>query len=127
MNITKPKINFEDERGCIKDIMVHTDVDAITYITFSSGAIRGNHFHKKTIQYDYILSGKLIIRTKADENSQIEENVVEAGDLITHPSLSWHAYKAMEDSVMISCTKGPRQGDQYENDTFRLENDQKLF
>ncbi|TSD02440.1 MAG: cupin 2 conserved barrel domain protein [Parcubacteria group bacterium Athens0714_24] len=127
MKIIKTKINFKDDRGIIRDIMSHTFVDAMTYITFTENAIRGNHYHKKTMQYDYIISGKLICRTREDENKEIEEVVVEAGDLIIHQYPFWHAYKALEDSVMISSTNGPRQGDQYEDDTFRLTDEQKLF
>jgi quercetin dioxygenase-like cupin family protein len=127
MNIIKTKINFEDDRGIIRDIMVHTPVDAMTFITFKKDAVRGNHYHNKTIQYDYIISGKLICRTRENENSEVEEIIVEEGDFITHQFPSHHAYKAVEDSVMISSTNGPRQGDEYENDTFRLKDNQKLF
>ena len=127
MNITKTKINFEDDRGMIRDIMVHTSVDAITYITFKKDAVRGNHYHKKTMQYDYIISGKLICRTRENEDLDVEESIVEAGDFIVHQCPAWHAYKALEDSIMISSTNGPRQGDQYEEDTFRLSAEQKLF
>lgn len=127
MNIKKTKINFEDDRGMIRDMMTHTNVDAMTYITFAKDAVRGNHYHNKTMQYDYIISGKLICRTKENKDGTVEEAIVEAGDLITHPFPVWHAYKALEDSVMISSTLGPRQGDEYENDTFRLAEEDKLF
>lgn len=127
MNITKTKINFEDDRGIIRDMMTHTLVDATTYITFAKNAVRANHYHKKTMQYDYIISGKLVCRTRENESAKIDEAIVEAGDFITHPYPFWHAYKALEDSVMISSTNGPRQGDQYEDDTFRLTTEQKLF
>jgi len=127
MKIVKTKINFEDDRGMIRDVMTYTSVDAITYITFAKNAVRGNHYHNKTIQYDYIISGRLICRTKEAENGEVEEVVVEAGDFITHPFPVRHAYKALEEAVMISCTNGPRQGDKYEEDTIRLLPEQKLF
>jgi quercetin dioxygenase-like cupin family protein len=127
MEIRKTKISHEDERGQIRDIMVHTPVDAITYITFKKDVVRGNHYHEKTMQYDYIISGSLVCRTKKDIASPVEEVIVVAGDFIEHPYLVRHAYKALEDSVMISSTNGPRQGDEYENDTFRLNEGEKLF
>ncbi len=127
MKIIHTKINHEDDRGMIRDICTHTPIDAITYITFSEGAIRANHFHKKTEQYDFIISGSLLCRSRKDGTNEIEELVVKAGDYIAHPALFHHAYKAIEPSVMISATHGPRQGDEYENDTYRLEGDQKLF
>lgn len=127
MNIKKTKINFEDSRGIIRDMLTHTNIDAMTYITFTKDAVRGNHYHNKTMQYDYIISGKLICRTKDGADGIVEESIVEEGDLITHQCPVWHAYKALEDSVMISSTLGPRQGDEYEEDTFRLSDKDKLF
>lgn len=120
MIIKKLKNNFEDDRGIIRDITTHTLVDAITYITFKKGAVRGNHYHNKTIQYDYILSGSFLCRAKSDAQASTEEVVVKEGDFITHPFPHHHAYKALEDSVMLSCTLGPRQGDEFETDVVRL-------
>lgn len=127
MIIKKTKNNFEDERGVIRDITTHTMVDAITYITFKKGAVRGNHYHNKSEQYDYILSGSFLCRSKAGADAQIEEKVVVAGDLVTQPFPQRHAYKALEDSVMLSCTLGPRQGTEFESDVVRLTGKDKLI
>lgn len=127
MKITKTVVNHEDERGIIRDIMTHTDVDAITLVTIAPGATRGNHFHKQTMQYDYIISGTALCRTRNNESGEIEDATVEAGDFITHPAGTAHAYQGIEDVVMISATHGPRQGDQYEEDTFRLSPEEKLI
>ncbi|MDO8482908.1 MAG: hypothetical protein Q7S86_03770 [bacterium] len=127
MIIKKIKNSFEDERGIIRDVTTHTLVDAITYITFKKGAVRGNHYHNKSVQYDYILSGSLLCRSKLDADAPIEEKVVEQGDLITQPLSERHAYKALEDSVMLSCTLGPRQGAEFESDVVRLTGKDKLI
>lgn len=104
----------EDERGVIEDLKVGKDW-SVTYISFKKGAVRGNHYHKKTEQVDYILSGKVIC---ADGNGY--ERVVKAGEYEVHnPGLS-HAYQALEDSEMVSMCKGVRIGENYEEDTFRL-------
>lgn len=126
MTITKTKINFEDGRGIIRDILTHTDFDACTYITFTPGAVRANHYHAKTIQYDYILSGKLEVYSRNGFEGEIIHNTIEAGDTIKFEAGVHHGYKALENCEMLSFTKGPRQGDEYESDTFRLEGDEKL-
>ena len=126
MKIIKTKINFKDNRGQIRDILTHTDTDACTFITFATEVKRGNHYHAKTNQYDYILKGKLECYAR-DRNTGIKEmQIVEAGDQIEHLANVEHAYKSLEYSEMLSFTKGPRQGDEYESDTIRLEGDQKL-
>ena len=46
------------------DITGGKSINAITYITQKKNTIRGNHFHKKTIQWNYILEGKIELFTK---------------------------------------------------------------
>lgn len=104
----------KDERGTIKDLIVREGA-SVTFITFKKGAIRGNHYHKETVQYDFILSGKLLC---AAGNKQ--ERIV-AGELITHEAKIPHAYEALEDSEIISICFGKRVGEDYSKDTFKLE------
>jgi len=104
----------EDERGIIDDLIV-TETGAVTHITFKKGAVRGNHYHKKTIQSDFILSGRLLLVT------QYGEVEVNAGETHVHKPGVKHAYKALEDSEMVSCVYGPRKGEDYSSDTFKYE------
>jgi dTDP-4-dehydrorhamnose 3,5-epimerase-like enzyme len=60
----KKKINFRDKRGLIMDLIEKTNINAVTYITQKKNSVRGNHYHKKTIQWNYMLSGKVILVTK---------------------------------------------------------------
>lgn len=127
MKIAKTIINFEDERGVIRDVLIGTTVDAITYLTFKKGAVRGNHYHERSVQHDYILSGSILCRVQSGSGQMIEEAVLVPGDVITHVAGSRHAFKALEDSAMLSCTHGPRQGESFENDVVRLSGDEKLI
>jgi quercetin dioxygenase-like cupin family protein len=103
----------KDKRGIIRDLLVGKK-GAVTYITFAKGAVRANHYHKKTVQYDFILSGKLLC---SNGKKQIK---VSAGEIITHPKNTPHAYKALEKSEMISLVYGPRKGEDFSKDTFKL-------
>ena len=58
------KTSFKDKRGIIVDLLEKKSINAITYITQNKNTIRGNHFHKKTIQWNYILEGKIELFTK---------------------------------------------------------------
>jgi quercetin dioxygenase-like cupin family protein len=120
MQLEHKPINFEDARGSIRDIIAGFDVDSITIITCKTGAVRGNHFHKETTQYTYIVGGRLIYATQQKDGA-VETRVVETGDLTTDTPWSKHAFKALEDSIIIQMSKGPRQGENYEKDTFRLD------
>ena len=110
---------FQDHRGQITDIIQHTLFDSVTVITCAKGAIRGNHFHKESIQYSYVLSGRVRALTQPPDGT-VEMADLSANDLLESPPLERHALEALEDSVLIIITRGPRGGKSYEDDTFRV-------
>ena len=119
-------INFEDNRGLIRDIISGEEYDALTFITCTPGALRGNHYHKESIQLLYVISGKLICAAKK-ENSDIETIEINDGDLVTNEAGERHAFKAITNSVVLCITKGPRKGKNYEADTYRLKDEEKIL
>lgn len=120
MIIKKIKPAFEDDRGKITDILEHTPVDSVTIITCLKGAIRANHYHKESIQYSYVLSGQMLAYSQMPEE-EVESQVLVEGDMMESPPLERHALHAIEDSVLLIVTRGPRGGKNYEDDTFRVE------
>lgn len=109
-----------DSRGTITDLLV-TDDFSITHITFKEGAVRGNHYHKETVQKDCVLKGSLVC---AQDNKVT--NVYEGDWIQTEANVS-HAYKAFEDSEIISICWGKRRGSDYEKDVIRLTDNDKLL
>ncbi len=109
-----------DPRGSITDIVENQSIQAATIITSRAGAIRGNHFHKLTVQYLYLLSGKILYRTRLI-SGEIVDTELNPGDLIVTEVLEEHAMKSLEESSFLVLTAGPRQGRQYELDTYRVE------
>jgi dTDP-4-dehydrorhamnose 3,5-epimerase-like enzyme len=112
-------ISFKDERGKIIDLLEKENINAITYITFNKGAIRGNHFHKKTTQWGFVISGTLLIKSKKPEG-RVTQMTIKKGDLFVDEKMESHAIKALKNSEVIFFTKGPRGGKEYESDTFHL-------
>jgi quercetin dioxygenase-like cupin family protein len=110
--------SFSDERGAITDLIENEVINAITLITFKKGAVRANHYHKDTVQWNYLISGKVLIRTKEGEGSAVD-SIMTAGDFIVTPAKEQHAIQALEDSTLMVFTRGPRGGKEYEVDTFR--------
>jgi len=103
---------------------------SITHITFKKGVIRGNHYHKKTKQIDVILKGKVECHHQTRElhplghyyiENGIEIDVKKKGDITIHYEKSAHAYKALEDSEMVSICIGKRIGKNYAKDTYKCE------
>lgn len=118
MKKIKLSINHKDKRGLIIDLLEKKTINAITFITQKKGAVRGNHYHKKTIQWNYLLSGKIELIAK--KNGKKRKIVLKKGDLVMTDKNEAHAVKALTDSTFLVFTQGPRGGTEYENDTFRL-------
>jgi dTDP-4-dehydrorhamnose 3,5-epimerase-like enzyme len=119
------KNNFKDKRGEILDIFTKNPKDHCTLVTFNKSAIRGNHFHKKSTQYTYILSGKLTmyevkVNSKGDKIGKLSKKIVKKNTLITHKKFTAHTFVAQEKSSILAFSDGLRGGKNYEKDTFRL-------
>ena len=119
MKKIKTKVNFRDHRGVIIDLLEKKKINAITYITQKKGKIRGNHFHNKTIQWNYLIKGKIKLITKK-KNRNVKKITLSKGDLVVTTRNESHAIIALKDSEYLVFTQGPRGGKEYENDTFRL-------
>jgi len=119
MKKIKLKINHKDQRGLIIDLIEKKSINAITLITQKKGKIRGNHYHKKTTQWNYLLSGKIQIFA-AKKNKKTTSIILKKGDLVVTTKNESHAIKAIINSQFLVFTQGPRGGKEYENDTYRL-------
>jgi quercetin dioxygenase-like cupin family protein len=120
MKISQQKINFRDSRGTISDILDNVPVNAVTIITSKKGVSRGNHYHKKSIQYTYIISGRVKYLSRKGAG-KVRSAILPTGGLAISPPGEAHTVLALADTVFLSITKGPRHGLNYEADTYRLD------
>ena len=121
------KKSFEDKRGKIIDIFVNLPKDHCSIITFNKGAVRGNHYHKKSCQFSFLLSGELDfyfgkVDKKNGKLKKLKKRTIKKNTLITHEPYEAHAFRSKKNSVMIAFSCGVRGGKNYEKDTFRLKN-----
>ena len=119
MEVVQRKSVFEDERGRIVDILENEIIEYVTMISSKKGAIRGNHYHKESVQYTFVLKGNLKLVTQMPDR-EIETTFIKPGDLVFTPPMEKHALVAQEDSEFLVLTRGPRGGRNYEQDTYRL-------
>src|SRR3989344_8201222 len=121
MHIEHREINFQDDRGTITDIFKNDAKDDVTVIFSKKGAVRGNHYHKVSTQYTYVVSGQLTMLSQIVGETKIEKHVLRPGDIMTHGPNEAHALIADEDTVFLAFADGVRGGDDYERDTYRLD------
>ena len=120
MKIIATEVNHQDERGSIMDLIERANINAVTFISFKKGAVRGNHYHKQTTQWNYVLKGTIKLVAQVG-NEAAEEAILEAGGFAVTEPMEKHALVGVEDSEMLVFTQGPRGGKEYESDTFRLD------
>jgi quercetin dioxygenase-like cupin family protein len=102
---------------------------SVTRITSNPGAIRGNHFHRYTTQWTHVLRGSLRVKTKDTNDPDAEViagKLLQGQTMVDLPGVA-HAWQATRFTECIVVTMGPRSGDKYESDTFRLKEDERLI
>jgi len=119
MELIKLIAAHTDARGTITDLISDDEVNAVTLITFTKGAVRANHFHERPIQWNYVLSGEILLVTQMPGAERVEK-VLKKGDFAVTRENERHALQGVAEAEVLILTKGPRAGTQYENDTFRL-------
>ena len=120
MKVTHPPTTREDERGRIIDILVKENIEYVTLITSVAGTTRGNHYHKETVQSVYILEGSIKMLSRIPGEPTLT-TILKSGDLATTGRMEQHAMTALEDSSFMVFTTGVRGGEDYEKDTYRLD------
>lgn len=123
VKVTRPEPVFVDERGSITDLINSTEpIHHIGRLVFTPGAVRANHYHKESDQYDFILEGEIELATKSlEEGAQVHTVILKPGDLVFIPRHIIHAYRALKDSTVINVTSTSRAGMKYEEDTIRVD------
>lgn len=114
----------EDERGVIADVFFNEDINHVNLITSNPGALRGNHYHPKSVQRILIVEGSLEYWYRDKDGAGFGECVIaNLGDLVESPPNEIHALRiGPVGCKFITFTSGPRGGSDYELDTVRTEN-----
>lgn len=120
MKITHPKIVHSDDRGSIVDILENVEFNYATVIFSRKGVVRGNHYHKRTVQWVYVIRGQIqaLARLPGEE---VQVAILSPGDLLENSPGEEHTLVAIEDSEFLVLTSGVRGGQDYEKDTYRVQ------
>ncbi len=124
ITVTKLKPVHIDERGSITDL-INKKVNHVGFIVTEKDTIRGSHYHKLSIQYNYIVSGKFEVTVaNKDKPNETEKIILEEGDFITILPGIIHVFKALEKTVLIDIISESREGTGYEDDVVRVKLEQ---
>ena len=115
----------EDERGVIQDLFGPVE-GVVTRIFTKSGAIRGNHVHYETTQWTYVLEGHLQVTTRKPGANATSRTYGPHQVACEEPGTA-HAWLALDDVTVLVFSKGPRSGEDYETDVFRMTGADRLI
>lgn len=120
-DVKAPLELHSDDRGRIVDVFYKQNIEHVSVIDSNKEALRGNHYHKYTVQHMLITKGSLEYWYK-DVNSDEKAKcvVLKEGDLVTTPPNEIHALRILEQNQFVVFTEGLRGGKDYESDTFRV-------
>ncbi|MFA5887110.1 MAG: cupin domain-containing protein [Candidatus Nanoarchaeia archaeon] len=123
ISIKHIKPAFEDQRGAIHDILDDENILHIGLITSKKGAVRGNHYHNKAKQFNYVLKGKaeFLSKDSEDPNAKTEKNIIKEGDFISIPPKVIHTIIALEDFEFLDFHDFSRTDNGYEKDVIRVD------
>lgn len=110
---------FRDRRGDIFDF-VEGEVGHVGMVTFKKGVTRGNHYHKRSTQFSYVLDGRIRLVVSDFSKRKRREFVLSPGTFTRIPPRTIHTYTALTPARMIDITTLKRGKRGYEDDTYRL-------
>lgn len=118
------QVAFQDKRGVIYNVLGQP-IEHVAAIVTRRGAVRGNHYHEREIQYCYIVKGRVRceavpVRPATPGATVREVQVASSGDLIITPPGVAHKRTYLAATVEMALYTVPRL--QMENeDTFKFE------
>ncbi len=117
---------FEDARGSLKKIVMKSKIDVgieEVYLLYTNqGAVRGNHFHKETVEYFTVVSGEVTVALQDADTGGIERLTMSAGDnlVLKVPAYTAHAFKNEAKQPLAMLAVSSREFNAADNDTFPM-------
>ena len=119
---------YEDMRGSLKKLLMISQLNEDEkieeiYVLFSNqGSVRGNHYHKETLEYFSVISGKAKVALKNLETGAFEEMILSASNniILKVPPNVVHAFKNEEEEPFIMIAISSKEYNKDATDTFPM-------
>ena len=99
LEIRKPDFSFEDDRGALFQL-VHSGYEQINVLVTKAGVSRGGHYHKKSIECFFVVSG--CVEVFAKKNNESQKSLFKKNDFFQINSNVVHSMFFPEDCVMVA-------------------------
>ena len=114
--IVGPRFERKDDRGVFREILAGFPAGTVVCGDMSAGAVMGNHYHRRTRVFFYLLSGRARVRTVNVETGATDELLLDENrGVFLEPGES-HAIRFLVDSRFLMLKSEPY--DPADPDTF---------
>jgi dTDP-4-dehydrorhamnose 3,5-epimerase-like enzyme len=110
MQVFEPYMMQTDSRGLVCGITRQEWVREVNYIETVAGEVRGNHYHRETIEMFFIIEGAVRVTARHLHSGHTEERVFSKGDIFLIEPYELHTFRVMEDAKWINMLSKPMAG-----------------
>lgn len=111
---------FSDARGDIINLLFST-IGSVAIITSKKDTVRSNHWHRENWHYLYVIKGSMRYMERNVDGSDIKEFVCKEGELVFTAPNKVHRTEFLEDTILLSLGKSPKDHQHHEEDLIREE------
>lgn len=101
MNFIKPYFSRQDDRGKFIGLLNFGQWEEVNYLFTKAGEIRGNHYHKDTIEVFYIIAGSVKVTTISSNGSPLVHDI-KAGEIFEIPPGEIHTFHCLSDCEWLN-------------------------
>ncbi len=96
-------LHLKDERGAFTSIINQGEWREVNLVESKKGAIRGNHYHKHTREYIYLIAGEAeVILSQVTAPAQRTSLTIRPGEgILIHPLIN-HTFTFTQDSTHLA-------------------------
>lgn len=105
--ILRPLFERRDERGVFRELLSGFPAGNVVCGEMSRGAVMGNHYHRRTRVFFYVLSGRAAVATIDVESGAIERFRLEANEGVFLEPGESHAVRFLVDSQFLMLKSEP--------------------
>ncbi|MCW2279260.1 WxcM-like domain-containing protein [Heliophilum fasciatum] len=119
---------FEDKRGSLKKIVMKSQlhenehIEEVYVLYSEKESVRGNHYHKKTIEFFTVVSGIAKVALQNLTTGEKEERSISASDnlVMKVPPYVVHGFKNEGDQPLIILALSSKEYNRLDTDTFAV-------
>lgn len=102
MKLTRIVVTEEDDRGHIADVL-NTLIDEVSFVDSKAETIRGNHYHKYTMEWIFVQKGVVVYWFKKDTETGLARSItLFPNDLLEIPPHEVHALQILVPSQYLT-------------------------